>query len=179
VDVQRPDLGNGCNILDQGLGPIDKTHLVMHILQLKKRMVMNFRSSLVSAALIVVGCVSLCAGAEAQGAPGTQSVSSDGTGLVIVGAILIEGDNLVYPNLPCGGGTLIGMGQVTDASISSHGRSTGYTKLSVRSRTTSRSPLSRANGTLAQRGAGLVGRRFEVPTQSSRSKPAKLSMWAR
>lgn len=93
--------------------PIDKTHLVMYTLQLKKRTVMNFRSSLVSAALIVVGCVSLCAGAEAQGAPGTQSVSSDGTGLVVVGAILLERSNPVYPDLPCGGGTLIGMGQVT------------------------------------------------------------------
>src|SRR5438309_11206060 len=76
---------------------------------------MHLGSSLVSAALIGVGCVSLCARAEAQGTTTPQSsVGSDGTGLVFVDAILIEGGNLIDPTRPCSGTTIIGLGQITD-----------------------------------------------------------------
>lgn len=75
---------------------------------------MNFVSSLASAALIVVGSAGLCARAEAQGATGTQpSAHSDGSGLVFVGAILLDGGNLVDSSRPCPG-IEIGLGQVTN-----------------------------------------------------------------
>jgi hypothetical protein len=73
---------------------------------------MNLISWLASAALVVIGCANLLARAEAQGVAGRQpSAGSDSSGLVFVGAVLLDGGNLVDSSRPCPG-IEIGLGQV-------------------------------------------------------------------